>query len=134
MSFVISNSASADVREESGRSWMVVRIHEQDMALRSELIAAVYRTADAQCTQLSAPAAQIEVHGGRPWFIVSPRHIFLALDASVPTGDHEWTVAFEQPQGVAIHAQAIEGPYRGVVMRDTLKTPQGAWPILRPLI
>ena len=133
MSFVHSEPANSDSHEEGGRSWMVVKIHGQDVAVRSDCIATVYRTVDAARTALNAPNADIEVHGGRPWFMVSPRQIFLTLDDTMPSGPNEWTEAFAQPAGVAIHVESIEGPYRGVVMQDTLRTPQGTWPILRPL-
>lgn len=133
MPFSSNHSVSADSLGDAGRSWMVVKIHGQDFALRSESIAAVYRTSDAVRSSMSMPSADIEVHGGRPWFIVSPRQLFLIVDEGLASGQPEWTVAFIQPEGVAIHVELIEGPYRGVVMQETLKTSQGTWPLLRPL-
>jgi len=115
---------------DSSQGWMILTLNAQSWAVSGHDIAGVYRTSEGTQFQTLQPPAQIEVQGGRPWFIVPPARVMRDfLGAAEPVGQ-AWTVAFQRPAGVALHMDAVEGPYRGVVMQGVLKTPQGNWPVM----
>ena len=115
------------------QGWMVLTLNGQSFAVKGSLIEGVYLSSEATTTQLNNPAALIEVHAGRPWFIVPVEEIFSVVHAPAVPNSAVWTVSLRVPSGVAVHVQAIEGPYRGAVMNQTLKTQQGSWPVVEPL-
>jgi hypothetical protein len=115
---------------DNSQGWMILTLNSQSWAVSGHDIAGVYRTSEGAQFQTLQPPAQIEVQGGRPWFIVPPARVMRDfLGAAEPVGQ-AWTVAFQRPAGVALHMDAVEGPYRGVVMQGVLKTPQGNWPVM----
>jgi len=125
----LTGSAALPQDSQGAHGWMILTLH-QPMAVNADLIHGVYRTGEALKTTLEHPPTLIEVHAGRPWFIVPVQRVFSLSDALVDDAN-EWTVTFRRPAGLGVHVRGIEGPYRGVVMQDTLKTQQGAWPILQ---
>jgi hypothetical protein len=112
--------------------WMVIQIGGHFYAVASDRIDVVFRTQEASVTQLIKPTARIEVHQGRPWFVVSLESLTLVQEfgSTNVDADLEWTIGLQQPQGLALHATSIEGPFRGLVTGQLLKTPQGEWPLL----
>lgn len=117
-----------------GQGWMVLTVGGQSMAVSGAVIEGVHRTSEAVLTSLESPPAKVEIHRGRPWFIVPFERVLQTLEAlNRGARPDEWTVTLCQPSGVGIHVDAIEGPYRGAVMDGTLRTSHGAWPIAQPL-
>lgn len=113
--------------------WMVLSFNGQVFAVKGSSFEGVYLTAEAATTQLMEPPTCIEVHGGRPRFIVPGGRVFGFLPSHAEEENPVWTVSLRHPEGVAVHVNAIEGPYRGVVLNNTLKTQQGSWPVIELL-
>ena len=113
-------------------SWMVIQTGGFSFAVASGRIDVVFRTQEASVTQLNKPNVRIEVHQGRPWFIVSLDSVALLQEFSFtdPAADMQWTIGLHHPQGLALHVASVEGPFRGLVTNQMLKTPQGDWPLL----
>jgi hypothetical protein len=115
---------------DTSQGWMILTLNSQSWAVSGQDIAGVYRTSEATQFLILQPPAQIEVQGGRPWFIVPPARVMRDFLGTAEPVDPTWTVAFKRPAGVALHMDAVEGPYRGVVMQGVLKTTQGNWPVM----
>lgn len=131
----ITNTALAmDLDQDSGHGWLILKLQGQSFAINGTLTEGVYLSAEATVTLLEDPPAYIEVHRGRPWFILPAVQVLRTLGTVVPNGLAKWTLTFRTPASVAVHADAIEGPYRGVVMNGTLKTSQGNWPVIEPML
>jgi hypothetical protein len=111
---------------------MVIQTGGFSFAVASDRIDVVFRTQEACVTQLSQPKVRIEVQQGRPWFIVSLDSLALLQEFSHadPAADLQWTIGLRHPSGLALHAASVEGPFKGVVSNQMLKTPQGDWPLL----
>lgn len=113
-------------------SWMVIQAGGFSYAVASERIDVVFRTQEASVTQLIKPQARIEVHQGKPWFVQSLENLALLQEfghadkSTLP----QWTIGLRHPAGLAIHADSIEGPFKGLVTAQSLQTSQGDWPLL----
>lgn len=117
---------------ESGHGWLVLGDTANACAVRSDWVAAVFRCSEASDAYFRNPAAHVQIHGGRPWFIVTFEKMFAASWMSHGDTPKQWTVALSGSSPVAVQVASIEGPYKGVVIDGMLKTPSGDWPVVSP--
>jgi len=131
MSFTTGHSTPGDLAS-TPVAWMVIQAGGLAYAVASERIGVVFRTQEASVTILHKPQVRIEVHQGKPWFVVALDQLALLQEfghadrAALP----QWTIGLRHPDGVAIHVDSIEGPFKGLVTAQSLQTSQGDWPLL----
>ena len=116
----------------AAHAWMVINTEGLSYAVASDLIDVVFRTQEAEVTHLAQPAGRVEVHQGKPWWVLPLSTLAVRQEFGHPDAvqDAQWTLGLRHPSGVAIHVQSIEGPFKGLAMDQTLKTAQGDWPLL----
>lgn len=113
-------------------AWMVLQTGGLAYAVASERIGVVFRTQEASVAILHKPQVRIEVHQGKPWFVVALDQLALLHEFGHAdrTALPQWTIGLRHPEGVAIHVDNIEGPFKGLVTAHSLQTSQGDWPLL----
>ena len=112
--------------------WMIIRVRGFSYAVANDRIDVVFRTQESIVTLLDKSKVRIEVYQGRPWFVVSLNTVALQHEFGHAdrVDDSQWTIGLRQPAGLALNAASIEGPFRGLITEQMLKTSQGDWPLL----